>query len=159
MNILREILLILVVTVLYSKLSFIVALGLYTPDLIFIYILLRSLTLENIYVATLIGFLGGLVFDIFGGFPPGLSSITYSLTAFISTIFARERDNFTKSEIFTLSLSLLSFHYLVRYLDLVINLELYVSVFKHIVPLVLYTSAFQIIITYFLPFEKKRKML
>ena len=159
MNVLKEIIILLLITITFGKLSFIVELSSYTPDLIFIYILLRSLNLDNIYVATLLGFLGGLLYDIFAGFPPGLSSITYSLTAFIATIFARKKNSFTKTEIFILSTSLLSFHYIIRYLDLIINLEIFVSLFENIIPLILYTSFIQIVITYFLPFEKKRKML
>ncbi|PIE79246.1 MAG: hypothetical protein CSA15_03845 [Candidatus Delongbacteria bacterium] len=159
MNILKEIIVLVVIAITFGKFSFLFELGPYTPDLIFVYILLRSLNIDNIYISTLMGFLGGLIFDILGGFPPGLSSISYSLTGFIAVIFARNRENFTKREIFKLSISLLSFHYILRYLDIIVNADIFESFFRNIIPLILYTSLMQIIITYFLPFEKKRKML
>jgi len=56
------------------------------PNIILLFIILSSISMENTSRATLIGFFIGLLSDfiIFSGFYPGLSSLVFSVCAYLS---------------------------------------------------------------------------
>lgn len=157
MKIFKEYLTIIILSIFAGKFITIFELFDFTPDIIIIYLILRSLNSGAIYHAVVTGFIGGVIFDLISGYPPGLSSITYSISGFVAVIFSRERENFTKSEIYLLSLILISIHFIVRDLDLILTLSPYQSLLLITTPQILYTSIVQAVVTLFLPFEKKRR--
>ncbi|MBN1967970.1 MAG: rod shape-determining protein MreD [Candidatus Delongbacteria bacterium] len=129
------------------------------PDIVLISLILHAYSEENIYVATITGFFTGLFTDLFSGNPVGLSSLSYSIICFYAVKAGSKVENSTKTIIFIISLFSILFHYFIKSF-LFLSQNTYFSVLlTSIIPSLVYTSIVQVIITYFIPYEKKRKRI
>lgn len=129
------------------------------PDLLLIYLIMRSLHLEKPGLSVVLGFAGGFLFDWLSGEMVGLSSLIFSLAAFTAALAGRENEKLTKTHLLILGLSLLPLLLFLSSLLRLSGLDWKLIMLNSFVPSSLYDLAIYLFIIYFFSFKKKRKMI
>lgn len=153
----KEIFLYSVFILLEVKLLFLLQVYNIKPSIFIIFLILKSLDRGKPKLSALIGFAAGLLLDFFNADYLGLSSLSFSLIAFCSGYLGEFNEKLTKTRIFTFSFVMITIHALIYYLIKGFGLDYYYLFFQVITPTICYTSLLQIIITYFIPHNKKKK--
>jgi len=158
-NILREIT--LLVTVILCQWLIMPWFALYetAPDLLLIYLLLRSLHLEKPAIAVIGGFLGGFTFDwLTGGFT-GLSSLTLLLAGFCGALTGRENEKLTKTSLLILGFCVITFCSGLQLFIRLAGLPAEQILISHLLPLIFYNLTIYLVYINLFSFKKKRKMI
>ena len=120
-----------------------------TPDIVLIYLIFISLR-ETQSTATIIGFCAGLLQDLFSLSMLGLSSLTKSISCFITAFFQRAKGNYSIMNLALIFFTVTIIHdrlYQFIYL-LGTDQKLFKSFLYHSVPKAIYTTIVALIINF-----------
>jgi len=129
------------------------------PDLLLIFLILRSLHLEKPGLAVSLAFSAGLALDWLSGGVLGLSSLILSIAAFTAALIGRENEKLTKTHLFILGVTVIPFSLLIKNGLSLNGLGWHQVVFSGFLPSLIYNLGVYLFIIYFFSFKKKRKMI
>lgn len=158
-NYLKEIIKFFAVLLFEVKLLFLLEIAEIKPSLFLIFLILYTIKTGNPIIGATLGFISGLFLDFFNTDYLGLSSLSFSLVGFISGYFGQLNEKLTKTRIFGFSLLMILIHTVTYNVIKGFTLDSYHLFMMIIAPTICYTSILQIVITYFLPYNKKKREL
>lgn len=130
-----------------------------TFSAILLLLLNDGLTSEEPIPTTIFGFFAGLLLDVISGGIIGITSLTFSITAFIIATASRNHEKMSLTRINTYISLLILFHSVIFYLIKPVGATFTDKMIYQALPFFIYTAAIQIIYTFLFPIRKKRKVL
>ena len=139
------------------KLSFVLEVNGYIPDLLLLSIIYSGLINKNPMFSIISAFFTGLIIDMLIGDVIGLSSLVYVFAGFFASVISREVGKLTKSLIFLIFLVIIFIVEIIQYNILFFGDNFFKILIYTVLPLVLYNIIIQLFVTYIYPFSFKRK--
>jgi len=151
LEILKIAVLLIIVTVVQIKLSFLYSIYGIKPDLLLIILIRLSMKYPKPHISLTFGFFTGLVNDLLVGDVIGISSLSYSIACFFVSYFRRGKGFIPSEKLFLFYILPIVFSALLIYPVTLSGLDITYNLSRVILPSILYTSVISLFFQIFKP--------